>query len=102
MITLGTTTSANVVEELHAHRGGSFAPWRRTRHWIAASALAALVWALAGCTGGESTGAGSVDLSRAKEAASSSPDVAASPAAAARGGGGIGGAQKNPPKKGRR
>src|SRR5262245_28304166 len=63
--------------------------------------LSAFISPLGGCSGGGSGGAGSVDISHAKEAAKTNPEIAK--AAAARGGGGLkaaqkGGNQKNPRK----
>jgi hypothetical protein len=75
---------------------------RGTSRWLAAIALAALISPLCGCSDGGSggTGAGTVDVSRAKEAASTNPDLAK--AAAARGAGGIGDAQKGAKSAGRK
>ena len=73
---------------------------RRPARALAAIALAAFILPLAGCSVDGSGGEGTVDISRAKAAASSNPDMAK--AAAARGASGIGGAQKGAEKKGRR
>jgi hypothetical protein len=74
-------------------------PSRRPDGLVIATALAALTLPLGGCGGvGSSTGEGTVDLSRAKEAAKSNPDI--NKAAAALGTNGMGDALK--PKQGRR
>jgi hypothetical protein len=59
---------------------------------LAVIALAAFLSPLGGCSGDGSSGAGSVDVSQAKEAAKTNPDIAK--AAAARGAGGLKAAQK--------
>jgi hypothetical protein len=76
---------------------------RRPGSLLVALALAAFLSPLGGCSGdGSGAGEGTVDISRAKDAARSNPDLAKSKAAAALGGGGIGDAQKGAQKKGRR
>ena len=73
-------------------------PSRRPGDFLAAIALAAFISPLGGCSGEGSGGEGTVDISRAKEAAKTNPEAAK--AAAARGAAVIGDAQKG--KKGRK
>jgi hypothetical protein len=76
-------------------------PSRRPGSFIAAIALAAFISPLGGCSGeGGGTGEGTVDISRAKEAAATNPDAAK--AAAARNAAGLGDTLKGGKAKGRR
>ena len=78
--------------------GPACEPSRRQGRCLAAIALAAFISPLGGCSDGSGGGDGSVDISKAKEAAKVNPDIAK--AAAARGGA-LGDVKKGSPKKGR-
>ena len=68
-------------------------PLRRPGHIVLAMALAAFTSPLGGCSnGGSAGGEGTIDVSSARQAASSNPDIAR--AAAVRGKAGMADAQK--------